>query len=399
MLKAVIFDMDGVIIDSEPLHAKAAVNAMKKFGVDITEEFCYGFVGSTAKHMLEVIKEQNSLSASIDDLMQANLAAKKELLAAEDYPIIPYVKELIIDLHSHGIKLAIASSSPLEEINQTVKKLELEKYISVIVSGMQVENPKPAPDIFLRTANGLEVDPSECVVIEDSYNGVTAAKTAGMTRIGFLNPHSGNQDLSQVNFVIEGFEEINHQFIEQIYQRSKGLPVTIATTSRLIIRELAVDDIKHMYNIYQAPEVRQFVHDIDDYLNVEIEKHKAYIKNVYSFYGYGYWGVFSRQTGELIGRCGIQNNEIDGKVEIELGYLLDVKHWGYGYAIECTKCVLEYAFFSLGIPRIVAVIDVLNERSKRVAEHLGMSVEKEIFHNGRKCLLYSINKPELNVTI
>ena len=82
MLKAILFDMDGVIIDSEPLHAKAAVNAMKKFGITITTDFCYSFIGSTAKHMLEVIKEEWNLSSSIEELMSANEEAKKGTFAA-----------------------------------------------------------------------------------------------------------------------------------------------------------------------------------------------------------------------------------------------------------------------------------------------------------------------------
>lgn len=394
MLKAVIFDMDGVLIDSEPLHTKAVIMAMAKYNTSLTEEYCMKFIGSTARHMLETIQREYMLSAPIEELMEANNSAIKELLAREGYPVIPYAKELIQDLASNGIKIAIASSSPMEDIKDTVNNLNLSSYISAVVSGTEVSSPKPAPDIFVRTADLLGVDASECVVIEDSYNGVTAAGAAGMTIIGFLNPNSGTQDLSQVNFVIEGFEEINTKFIVQIYQRSNNEAVTIATTERLIIRELTIDDIKTMYHIYQSPEVRQFVDDIDDYLNVEIEKHKAYIKNVYSFYGYGYWGVFSKTTGELIGRCGIQNNEIDGKTEIELGYLLDINYWGFGYAIECTQSVVDYAFNELGIPRIVAVIDKINYRSRRVADKIGMKIEKSIEYHKRDCYLYVIKKPQ-----
>ena len=83
MLKAILFDMDGVIIDSEPLHAKAAVNAMKKFGITITTDFCYSFIGSTAKHMLEVIKEEWNLSSSIEELMSANEEAKRNFCSRQ----------------------------------------------------------------------------------------------------------------------------------------------------------------------------------------------------------------------------------------------------------------------------------------------------------------------------
>lgn len=393
MLKAVIFDMDGVIIDSEPLHAKAAIEVMKQFGVTIDYDLCYSFIGSTDKHMFEVLKEQYHLSNEIEDFLTANKLAKESLVKQEGYPAIPYIKELIMDLAGHNVKLAIASSSPMDAIKQTVVDQGLTSYFTHYVSGMDLKNPKPAPDIFLRTCELLEISPSEALVIEDSTNGVNAAKAAGIPCIGFQNPGSGNQNLSRADMIVEGFDEVDYSFICNSYLRAIGEPLTIATTSRLIIRELSLDDIKSMYKIYMAPEVREFIDDIDDYLTVELEKHKAYIQNIYRFYGYGYWGVFSRTTGELIGRCGIQNSLVDGKEEIELGYLLDVKHWGYGYAIECTKCTLEYAFFHLYLKRIVAVIDKLNTRSIKVAEHIGMHVEKELKRNGRDCYLYVIENP------
>lgn len=396
MLKAVIFDMDGVLIDSEPIHARAAMSAMKMNGVDISYDYCMKFAGSTAKFMIESFIKDYDLNISNEELLKLNDECINDILKEEDYPIIPYVTNLIKNLYENNIKIAIASSSPIDRIESIIDKLNIRQYISVYVSGEETGSPKPAPDIFLVTAEKLNVDPYDCVVIEDSYNGITAAARAKMTRIGFLNTNSGIQDLSSVNFVIEGFEEINTKFIEKIYKRSKGQPVTIAETDRLIIRELTVDDIKEMYIIYQSPEIRQFVHDIDDYLNVEIDKHKAYIKNVYSFYGYGLWGIFNKSDNKLIGRCGIQNNEINGNVEIELGYLLDVKYWGFGYAIECTMAVLDYAFNELSIPRVVAVIDKVNYRSRKVADNIGFKIEKTINHNGRECYLYAIgNECEL----
>lgn len=395
MLKAVIFDLDGVIIDSEPLHTKAVVQALRQYNVELTQDYCNQFIGTTVVHMMETIRNDYSLQASVEELIRADQTARQQLLQSETYPVVPNIRGFIADLYEHGVQLAVASSSTQEEIEAVIHRLSLEPFFSVLLSGTKVAHPKPAPDIFLEAARRLSVEPSECVVVEDSFLGVTAAKAAGMTRIGFLNPNSGNQDLSHVDFVVESFEEIGFKFVNQVYLRSKGEPITIATTERLIIRELTIKDIQTMYAIYQEPEVRKFIDDIDDYMQVEIEKHKAYIKNVYSFYGYGYWGVFSRESDKLIGRCGIQNNEINRKMEIELGYLLDVNHWGNGYALECVKCVLSYAFFELNIPRVVAVIDKFNIRSQKVAEKVGMKCEKEIEHNQRNCYLYSIGRPDI----
>lgn len=391
MLKAVIFDMDGVLIDSEPQHARAAVAALKKMGYEVPIDYCYQFIGSTTAHMYGTIKKEFDIPDSLEDILTVYRETLHELVKIEGYTPIPYTKELIKNLYSHGVKLAIASSSTLKEIEDVVKVLGIRKYFTKLVSGTTVSHPKPAPDIFLKACSELGVNTNESIIIEDSSNGVKAANAAGIPAIGFINKNSGKQDLSTAAILIEGFEEINYSFIEEIYLRSHNIPITIAETNRLIIRELSVKDIPTMYQIYQNPEVKKYIPDIDDYLENEIEKHKAYIKNVYNFYGYGLWGVFSKSTGELIGRCGFQNTVINGKDEIEIGYLLDVNHWGYGYALECVKVCLNYAYNKLKFKRIVALIHPLNIRSIKVASRIGMKKEDSILKDGIEYDLYSLN--------
>lgn len=395
MLKAVIFDMDGVLVDTEPLHARAAVLTMKNFQVDITTEYCYRFIGSTTIHMLNTIIEEYNLPFTEEQLYVSYTENLHRLVKEEGYISIPYVEDLIKDLYKKGIKLAIASSSTMNQIEAVTKHLKIKKFFDKLVSGTNVPNPKPAPDIFLETAKKLGIDKDECLIIEDSMNGTLAAAAAGISCIGFINENSGKQDLSKASVLIESFENIDATYLEQSLYRAHGIPITIGRTRRLIIRELSVKDITDMYTIYQNEEVRQYVDDIDEYLEIEIDKHKAYIKNVYGFYGYGLWGIFSKYDDKLIGRCGIQNREINGKNEIELGYLLDVAHWGFGYAIECAGAVLDYAFERLGLSRVVAVIDKLNTRSIKVAEHIGMKPESEIKDKNRDCYLYFITNESI----
>jgi len=392
MLKAVIFDMDGVIIDSEPLHAQAAVNALNGIGVDISLPYCYGFIGSTTIFMLETIIRDFKLTLTTEELLELYKKAKHKLLLEEGYTPVPYVKELIEKLHRYGYKLAIASSSTEKEIADVVNALGIKKYFHKLVSGTTVPHPKPAPDVFLKATKELGLSSKDCIIIEDSYNGVTAANAADIPVIGFINPNSGNQNLSAAAVLIEGFDEITPDFIQNVYQRAHGEPVTIAVTNRLIIRELAVSDIPIIYNIYQNPEVKKYITDIDDYLEIEIEKHKAYIKNIYNFYGYGLWGVFHKDTKALIGRCGLQDTKINDRDEIELGYLLDYNHWGFGYALECIKAIIDYSFNTLGFGRIVAVIHPKNTRSVKVAGNVGMHKETEIIKNGLTYDIYVIEK-------
>lgn len=392
MLKAVIFDMDGVLIDSEPLHTKAAIKVMQQFGITIDEEYFTSFIGSTDKYMFEVLKEKYQLSTSIEDFLILNKQIKQELLKIEPYPAIPFVKELIINLYENNIKLAIASSSPMEAIIDTANSLNITSYFSKFVSGREVPNPKPAPDVFLKACEELNILPSEAIVIEDSYNGVKAAKNAGIACIGFYNPNSGNQDLSLTDLIVEGFEEVDYTLINNTYLRTKGEPLTIGTTNRLCIKELTTDDFKIILNMSQNPKVSQFIDDMKDTHENEFEKHKAYIDTMYKFYGYGIWGIYTKEDGKLIGRCGLQNSVIENKAEIELGYLIDYPYWNYGYATEAATFVINYAFHNLDIERIVALIDKKNVKSNKVASKLGMHYLKELMHNNRDCYMYTIEK-------
>ncbi len=390
MLKAVIFDMDGVIIDSEPQHARAALRVLNRHGANADYDYCSSFIGSSTKVFTQDIMKRFPLSISLEELLEEMNLEKKKILKEEGYAIIEGITDLIKKLYHAGIRLAIASSSSPTEIENTVKALHIKKYFTKLISCAHVEHPKPAPDSFLLALKELGVSPQETVVVEDSCFGSQAAKAAGIPCVGYLNPHSGNQDLSAANVLLESFVGIDERFFHNILCRSLGKPVMIANTKRLFIRELEPKDIKEIYQIYKDPDIRQYIPDIDDYLEEEMKKQEAYIKNVYSFYGYGMWGIFSKTSKKLIGKCGIENLEVDGKNEIVLSYLLDTNHWGYGYALECCRAVFTYAKEELDIKRIVAVIDKKNTRSQNTAKNLGMTIEKEIPYKGHDCYLYSI---------
>lgn len=224
MFRAVLFDMDGVIIDSEPLHMKAFQVAMSNYGLELSDEYCYQFIGRTDRYMVEVLIKEWNLSDSVEKVLQLKSNILENLEKVEGYPPVPYVKQLIKNLYENKIKLAIASSSPMSAIQYTAKTQGLTSYFAEYVSGTEIEHSKPAPDIFLKSAKMLDVDPVECLVIEDSEHGVAAAKAAGMTCVGFFNPNSGNQNLSKADIIVEGFEEIDYNYLLQVYQRSHHLP-------------------------------------------------------------------------------------------------------------------------------------------------------------------------------
>ncbi|MBK5242249.1 HAD family phosphatase [Clostridium sp.] len=212
MLKAVIFDMDGVIIDSEPIHMKLENETYKKLSIEVTGDEHHSFVGSTSHYMWETLKNKYKLKQTLEELIEYDRSTYFKYLNSEECEItlIDGVKELIEDLHEKGIKLAIASSSPLNVILVIAKKFQIEEYFEVFVTGDYVERSKPEPDIFLFASEKLGVSPENCVVIEDSHNGVLAAKKAGMKCVGINSDATGSQDISMADLEINSFKEVNY---------------------------------------------------------------------------------------------------------------------------------------------------------------------------------------------
>ncbi|MGH4124304.1 MAG: HAD family hydrolase [Clostridium sp.] len=212
MLKAVIFDMDGVIIDSEPVHMKLENEIYKKLGIEVTGDEHHSFVGATSHYMWEALKNKYKLNQTIEELIEFDRSEYFKHLNSDECEIslIGGVKDLIEDLHENGIKLAIASSSPLNVIEAIVKKFQIEEYFEAFVTGDYVNRSKPEPDIFLFASEKLGVNPKNCVVIEDSHNGVLAARKAGMKCVGINSDVSGSQDISMADLVINSFKEVNY---------------------------------------------------------------------------------------------------------------------------------------------------------------------------------------------
>jgi HAD superfamily hydrolase (TIGR01509 family) len=210
-MKAVIFDMDGVIIDSEPLHAIADNMILEKSGIIVPVGYFERFAGWTNQSMWEEIKKEYHLPLSLEKIAGLQLPLKIDLLLKGDYSPIPGIIELMDELRELGLPMAIASSSPVEFIEAVIVKLGLREYVKYWLSGEQVLRSKPEPDIFLKVAEVLNVDPAECLVIEDSASGITAAKRAGMKCIGYRNLNSGNQDLSGADVIADKIGEINIQ--------------------------------------------------------------------------------------------------------------------------------------------------------------------------------------------
>lgn len=215
-MKTVIFDMDGVLVDSEPLHLEINMLVLQELNISISEDYFKSFVGRSNEYVWNKVIEQFNLSLNVDELYQRQLKINKKLVKERGYIPIPYVKELIIDLKNHGMLLAVASSSPKEYILDVTSQLGIQQYFDVLVSAQEVNKCKPAPDVFIRAYEKLNVKPKECMIFEDSTFGVQAAKAANVRCIGFINENSFNQDVSNADFQIESFKEVNYEYLKQL---------------------------------------------------------------------------------------------------------------------------------------------------------------------------------------
>jgi beta-phosphoglucomutase family hydrolase len=206
-IRALIFDMDGVIVDSEPLHLVAYQEFFSKFNIHYTEEHNREFLGCKDVAMAQILIDRLSLPETPESMVKAKESILMRLLK-EEAVARPGLTYILDAAKNAGLPLAIASSATLPTINLVVDRLNIRSYFQTLTSGDEVANGKPAPDVFLLAAKRLGVEPQRCLVIEDTYNGIRAAKAAGMMCIAIPCEQTKHQDHSQADLQMCSLEEI-----------------------------------------------------------------------------------------------------------------------------------------------------------------------------------------------
>jgi HAD superfamily hydrolase (TIGR01509 family) len=222
--RAVIFDMDGVLVDSEPLHKDADREALQSVGLDVPVEVLQGFAGVGGESFFSSILEQYGVAGDPEALSRVKTRALESILSAlsANTPPVPGMEDLLSRIEGLGWPMAVASSSDEKIVSLVLGNLAIEERFSAVVTGSEVPAGKPAPDIFLLAAHRVSAEPSHCLVIEDSRAGTLAGRSAGMLVIGLDNPLSGDQDLTAAHCIVHSLDEIDEALLTELLPCSEG---------------------------------------------------------------------------------------------------------------------------------------------------------------------------------
>ena len=216
MIQTVIFDMDGVIVDTEPVHSYAYFQHFAELNIEVSKEMFTSFMGNSTRNTFQKLKDLFPIDGEVEDLIQRKRTLFNDAFDnKEDLVLLEGVEKLITDLHQNGIQLIVASSASKVTIDRVFKRFNLHQYFTHIVSGEDFPNSKPHPAIFEFAADLSVASKENCIVIEDSTNGVIAAKAAGIFCIGYNSRHSKLQDLTRADVVINHFNELSFELISR----------------------------------------------------------------------------------------------------------------------------------------------------------------------------------------
>lgn len=199
-------------------------------------------------------------------------------------------------------------------------------------------------------------DKANCIWIVSSKQQKQIADSLGIASVG--EPQCGTR------YAVESLAELDIEYLERVRRRYNHIPWDIGETDRCLIRELSLSDLPALYELYAKPGMTDYVEPLYDY-ETELEYQKAYIENMYGFYEYGMWLVFSKETGKLIGRAGLEHDE--------LGYMIAPELQNLGYATEVCRFIIDYARENTDFEELYCRIDERNEASVRLAKKLGFT--------------------------
>ncbi len=216
----VIFDMDGVLADTGPIHFESWVKLTAEIGVEFTRDMfeqTFGQQSPTITRKLVGPEEDNNLVEKWANLKEQYY---RKMIKDKLTPL-PGVIKIINDLKSEGFKLAVGSSGPPENVDLLLTKIKIKENFNVVITAAEVKKGKPEPDVFLMAANYLNINPRNCIVIEDAPVGIEAAKRAGMQSVALTTTHD-KEELLDANLIVSDLSKISINDIKKLLDIKSG---------------------------------------------------------------------------------------------------------------------------------------------------------------------------------
>lgn len=215
MINAVIFDMDGIMIDSEPLWEKTERILLARRNIDYSPDYRDKIVGLNQRDSGRLLVDTFDLEETVEEIINERISILTSIYEKE-LELIPALVPLLERLGEEGYRLAVASSSPLRVVSFVLDMFSLRGHFLAVVSGDSVANGKPHPDIYVHTAETLGVTPAECVAIEDSINGLRSAKGAGMYCIAVPDKRLTPAQFKDADVILGSLREITPETIKSL---------------------------------------------------------------------------------------------------------------------------------------------------------------------------------------
>lgn len=215
MIKAVIFDLDGLMVDSEPVHFKAYEKVLSRLGVTLLEsDYAARYVGISDHDAAQDMVKRYNLPISVEELLKRKAQVFAQILPGN---VVPKkgLFDLLHDLRTHGYKTAVASGAMLPDIKQIIASLNLLDSFDALCSADAVKQGKPAPDLFLFAAQQIGVLPENCLVLEDAPVGVQAAQSAGMKCYAIPSRETQGRDFSKATKVLTSLSEVFNELKQE----------------------------------------------------------------------------------------------------------------------------------------------------------------------------------------
>lgn len=216
-LRAVVFDMDGVLLNSEPLHLDASCIMLRRYGVDIDHiDVTAGSVGADYETMWREFAHKYNINKELSELVREQFDCTYEYFQNIDINEMDGLTDFILDLKRNGVACAVASASPYKVVALVLQKLGIDQYMDTFCAAEMVLSQKPDPEIYNITTSRLNADKPECIVIEDSPIGVNAAKAAGLKCIALNSSRLPEEKLKKADLIIDSFSEINYDTLKHL---------------------------------------------------------------------------------------------------------------------------------------------------------------------------------------